>query len=167
LLRDMTTQIAVQSTCIINNHVSSFYCSGAKTIGSGVGVAVGVSVGFGVSVGVKVKPPQSGRCWVCDHESGLSLTQIGQGEAWGLVRVGEVGWNPNRVSSRFRFASQIRMDCDTLDAHARWAHPLSGAGERRLACLKRHPHLADVTGLIGHVLRRGVELEQEAVRVGR
>ena len=54
LLRDMTTQIAVQSTCIINNHVSSFYCSGAKTIGSGVGVAVGVSVGFGVSVGVRV-----------------------------------------------------------------------------------------------------------------
>jgi hypothetical protein len=59
------------------------------------------------------------------------------------------------------------MDCDTLDAHARWAHPLSGAGERRLARPKRHPHLADVVALIGHVLHRGVELEQEVVRLGR
>jgi hypothetical protein len=72
-----------------------------------------------------------------------------------------------RVSSPFRFASQIQMDCDTLDAHARWAHPLSGAGERRLARLKRRPHLADVAGLIGHVLHRTIKLEQEAVRVGR
>jgi hypothetical protein len=59
------------------------------------------------------------------------------------------------------------MDCDTLDTHARWAHPLSAADERRLARLKRHPHLSDVTGLIGHVLRRTIELEQEVVRVGR
>jgi hypothetical protein len=39
--------------------------------------------------------------------------------------------------------------------------------ERRLARLKRHPHLAYVAGLIDHVLRRTIKLEQEAVRVGR
>jgi hypothetical protein len=69
-----------------------------------------------------------------------------------------------QVSPRF---APYRMDCDTLDAHARWAHPLSAADGRRLARLKRHPHLADVAGLIDHMLRRGIKLEQEAVRVGR
>ena len=59
------------------------------------------------------------------------------------------------------------MDCDTLDGHARWAHPLSAADERRLARLKRHPHLADVAGLIDHVLHRTIKPEQEAARVGR
>jgi hypothetical protein len=59
------------------------------------------------------------------------------------------------------------MDCDTLDAHARWAHPLSAADERRLARLKCHPHLADVAGLINHMLHRTIELEQKVVRVGR
>ena len=59
------------------------------------------------------------------------------------------------------------MDCDTLDAHARWARPPSAAGERKLARLKRHPHLTDVAGLIGHVLHRTIKLEQEAARVGR
>jgi hypothetical protein len=59
------------------------------------------------------------------------------------------------------------MDCDTLDAHARWAHPLSAADERKLARLKSYPHLADVAGLIDHMLRTGIKLEQEAVRVGR
>jgi hypothetical protein len=69
-----------------------------------------------------------------------------------------------QVSPRF---SPYRMDCDTLDAHARWAHPLSAADERKLARLKRHPHLSDVAGLVDHMLRRGIKLEQEAVRVGR
>jgi hypothetical protein len=59
------------------------------------------------------------------------------------------------------------MDCDTLDAHARRTHPLSAADERRLACLKRHPHLADVAGLISYMLHRTIKLEQEAVSVGR
>jgi len=69
-----------------------------------------------------------------------------------------------QVSPRF---APYRMDRDTLDAHARWAHPLSAADERKLARLKRHPHLADVAGLIDHMLNRGIKLEQEAVRVGR
>ena len=29
----------------------------------------------------------------CDREPGVSLTQIGQGEAWGLAQVGDVGWD--------------------------------------------------------------------------
>ena len=68
-----------------------------------------------------------------------------------------------QVSPRF---APYRMDCDTLDAHARWAHPLSAADERGLARLKRHPHLSDVAGLIDHMFRRGIKLEQEAVKVG-
>ena len=58
------------------------------------------------------------------------------------------------------------MDCDTLDAHARRAHPLSAADGRRLARLKRQPHTVDVAGLMGYMLRGGIKLEQEAVRVG-
>lgn len=69
-----------------------------------------------------------------------------------------------QVSSRF---TPYRMDCSTLDAHARWAHPLSAADERKLARLKRHPCLSDVAPLIDHMLARGTKLEQEAVRLER
>lgn len=57
-----------------------------------------------------------------------------------------------------------RMDCGTLDAYVRWAHPLSAADEHRLARLKRHPYLSDVAPLIDHMLLKGIKLEQEAVR---
>jgi hypothetical protein len=56
-----------------------------------------------------------------------------------------------------------RMDLATLDAHARWAQPLSSSDERNLARLRRHPALSDMTPLIDHMLLRGLKLEQEAV----
>jgi hypothetical protein len=56
-----------------------------------------------------------------------------------------------------------RMDPATLDAHARWAQPLSAGDERNLARLRRHPALADTAGLIDHMLLRGLKLEQEAI----
>lgn len=65
-----------------------------------------------------------------------------------------------RISPRFL---PYRMDRDTLDTHAHWAHPLSSTDERNLAHLRRHPALADVTSLIDHMLLKGVKLEQEAV----
>ena len=65
-----------------------------------------------------------------------------------------------QVSPRF---APYRMDCATLDAHARWAHPLSPADERNLARLRRCPALSDVVPLMDHMLARGIKLEQEAV----
>jgi hypothetical protein len=56
-----------------------------------------------------------------------------------------------------------RMDIATLDAHARWAHPLSPSDERNLSHLRHHPALADMVPLIDHMLLRGLKLEQEAV----
>ena len=69
-----------------------------------------------------------------------------------------------QVSPRF---APYRMDCATLDAHARWAHPLSPADERHLAHLRRSPALSDVIPLIDHMLARGIKLEQEAIDVLR
>jgi hypothetical protein len=68
-----------------------------------------------------------------------------------------------RVSPRFL---PYRMDRDTLDAYAHWAHPLSCADERNLAHLRRRPALADVAPLIDHMLLKGIKLEQEAVSLG-
>jgi len=68
------------------------------------------------------------------------------------------------VSPRF---APYRMDCATLDAHARWAHPLSPADERNLARLRRSPTLSDAGPLIDHMLARGIKLEQEAIDVAR
>jgi len=65
-----------------------------------------------------------------------------------------------RVSPHF---APYRMDCDTLDAHAHWAQPLSSTDERNLTRLRHNPALADVTSLIDHMLLRGIKLEQEAV----
>lgn len=64
------------------------------------------------------------------------------------------------VSPQF---APYRMDAETLDAHARWAKPLTQADERRLSRLARHPHLADLRPVIQHMLARGLKLEQEAV----
>jgi len=69
-----------------------------------------------------------------------------------------------QVSSRF---TPYRMDCSTLDAHARWAHPLSAADQRKLVRLKRHPCLSDVASLIDHMLLKSIKLEQEAVSLER
>jgi hypothetical protein len=68
-----------------------------------------------------------------------------------------------QVSTDF---APYRMDQATLEANARYAHPLSPADERNLARLHRHPALADMTTLIDHMLRRGLKLEQEAVSFG-
>jgi hypothetical protein len=65
-----------------------------------------------------------------------------------------------QVSPRFE---PYRMDCDTLDAHTRWAHPLSSADKRNLTRLKRQPLLSDMANLIDYMLLRDVKLEQEAV----
>jgi hypothetical protein len=65
-----------------------------------------------------------------------------------------------RVSSRFE---PYRMDCDTLDAHTRWAHPLSAVDKRNLTRLKRQSLLSDMVDLIDYMLLRDVKLEQEAV----
>jgi hypothetical protein len=62
-----------------------------------------------------------------------------------------------------RHVAPYRMDPATLDAHARWAQPLSLADERNLTRLRRHPALNDMTSLIDHMLLRGLKLEQEAV----
>jgi hypothetical protein len=59
-----------------------------------------------------------------------------------------------------------RMDGATLDAHARWAHPLSAGDERNLSRLRHHPALTDMVPLIDHMLSRGLKLEQEAVSCG-
>jgi hypothetical protein len=64
------------------------------------------------------------------------------------------------VSRRF---APYRMDIEALEAHARWARPLTPADEQRLARLARHPYLTDVRPLIQHMLARGLKLEQEAV----
>jgi hypothetical protein len=63
------------------------------------------------------------------------------------------------VSARF---APYRMDVETLEAHARWAQPLTEGDERRLARLARHPYLQDMRPLIERMLARGIKLEQEA-----
>ncbi len=64
------------------------------------------------------------------------------------------------VSPRFR---PYRMDLATLDAFARWGHPLTRRDARNLARLREHPALADRTALIDEMLLREVKLEQEAI----
>jgi hypothetical protein len=68
-----------------------------------------------------------------------------------------------QVSTDF---APYRMDIATLDAHARWAHPLSPRDERNLSHLCHRPTLADMVPLIDHMLLRGLKLEQEAVSCG-
>jgi hypothetical protein len=68
------------------------------------------------------------------------------------------------VSPRF---APCHMDVETLEAHARWAKPLTVNDERRLARLARNPYLTDVRHLMEHMLARGLKLEQEAVALDR
>jgi len=55
------------------------------------------------------------------------------------------------------------MSVDTLEAHARWARPLTRADERNLKRISRRPSLNDVQPVINHMLERGLKLEQEAI----
>jgi hypothetical protein len=56
------------------------------------------------------------------------------------------------------------MDIPTLEAYARWAQPLTSGDVRHLNRLLRRTALADMHPLIEHLLRRGLKLEQEAIR---
>lgn len=65
------------------------------------------------------------------------------------------------ISPRFE---PYLMDVQTLEAHARWARPLTRADERNLRRLSHHPALTDVEPVISHMLQRGLKLEQEAIQ---
>lgn len=67
------------------------------------------------------------------------------------------------VSSRFL---PYHMDAATLDAHARWAKPLTPNDRARLLHLRGQPVLADLRPLIETMLDRGIKLEQEAIGLG-
>ncbi|MBN2499317.1 MAG: DUF2399 domain-containing protein [Anaerolineales bacterium] len=64
------------------------------------------------------------------------------------------------VSARF---APYRMDIETLENHAKWAHPLTRRDHGNLKRLTRHPALADVHPVIRHMLGRDLKLEQEAI----
>jgi hypothetical protein len=66
------------------------------------------------------------------------------------------------VSPRFE---PYRMDVATLEAHARWARPLSESDRRLLARLRGHATLMDLHPLIEYMLQRGLKLEQEAIQL--
>jgi hypothetical protein len=67
-----------------------------------------------------------------------------------------------QISPRFE---PYLMNVDTLEAHARWARPLTRTDERNLKRIGLHPALSDMEPVIQHMLRRGLKLEQEAVRL--
>lgn len=66
------------------------------------------------------------------------------------------------ISPRF---APYRMDAATLDAHTRWARPLTENDRRLLARLQGRASLADLQPVIEHMLERGLKLEQEAVQL--
>jgi len=66
------------------------------------------------------------------------------------------------VSPRF---VPCRMDVAALEAHARWARPLTENDRHLLARLQGYASLADLRPVIAHMLERGLKLEQEAVRL--
>jgi hypothetical protein len=61
-----------------------------------------------------------------------------------------------------RFAPQ-RMDVATLEAHLRWARPLTENDRILLTRLQGRTSLDDMQPVIAHMLERGLKLEQEAV----
>ncbi len=65
-----------------------------------------------------------------------------------------------QVSPRFE---PYRMDVETLEAHARWARPLTTGDARNLNRLASRASLADMRPLLVHMLERGLKLEQEAI----
>lgn len=58
-----------------------------------------------------------------------------------------------------------RMDIPTFESHAHLARPLTQTDERNLKRLCLRPELQDVRLVIEHLLKRGVKLEQEAIRL--
>ena len=66
------------------------------------------------------------------------------------------------VSPRF---IPYRMDVATLEAHARWAKPLTASDRRLLARLRGWASLSDLHPVIDHMLARGLKLEQEAIQL--
>ena len=66
------------------------------------------------------------------------------------------------ISPRF---APYRMDAATLEAHIRWARPLTENDQRLLTRLQGYTSLADVQPVIEHMLERGLKLEQEAVQL--
>jgi hypothetical protein len=66
------------------------------------------------------------------------------------------------ISPRF---TPYRMDIAALDAHIRWARPLSENDHHLLVRLQGRTSLADVQPVISHMLERGLKLEQEAVQL--
>ena len=57
------------------------------------------------------------------------------------------------------------MDAATLEAHIRWARPLTENDQRLLTRLQGYTSLADLQPVIEHMLERGLKLEQEAVQL--
>jgi hypothetical protein len=101
------------------------------------------------------------RCLAQDLPSDVPLFLWADVDCGGLGILAQLR---EKVSPRF---VPYHIDCRTLDAHAHWAQPLSSADEGKLARLKHHPMLIDMTPLIEHMLLRGIKLEQEAVVVGQ
>ena len=66
------------------------------------------------------------------------------------------------ISPRF---VPYRMDVATLEAHIRWARPLTENDRSLLARLQGYASLADSQPVIAHMLERGLKLEQEAVQL--
>ncbi len=66
-----------------------------------------------------------------------------------------------QVSPRFE---PYRMDIEIFETHALLARPLTARDEQNLKRLTRHPALTDVRAVIEHLLKRGLKLEQEAIR---
>jgi hypothetical protein len=66
------------------------------------------------------------------------------------------------ISPRFL---PYRMDAATLEAHIRWARPLTENDRRLLARLQGYASLADLRPVIEHMLERELKLEQEAVQL--
>jgi hypothetical protein len=97
------------------------------------------------------------RCLALDLPAGVPLLLWADVDCGGLRILAHLR---EQVSGRF---APYRMDCATLEAHARWARPLSRGDEGHLHRLKHHPALADVVSLIDLMVRRGIKLEQEAV----
>ncbi len=60
-------------------------------------------------------------------------------------------------------AKPYLMDIETLEAHSRWARPLTSADVNNLSRLQRRHSLTDMQSLIAHMLQRGLKLEQEAI----
>jgi hypothetical protein len=97
------------------------------------------------------------RCLVQDLPQSVSLFLWADIDYGGLNILAQLR---QQVSARF---VPYRMDCPTLDAHVRWAHPLSIADGRNLTRLRRHPALIDMIPLIDRMLLREIKLEQEAI----